>query len=935
MKRRLLQICWLAVLLPLFGGPNFAIGEAVESDLFGRTVTAVEIRNPSNLRTKGLLEEIGIRPGDTLTRDGLEKAEEALRVRGIFERIEVRLAPVAEGVRVTFELVPRQIIASIIFVGNHSLDRTELTRLLRIPPGSPLDATQIEEACERVRAGYKLAGHFSAEVKPEVDVRWGNPAQLELTVRIDEGHRSRIHEVTLDTALPEDVAHLERDFRKRAIGEVASRERVRELGRELLVALRKEGYLEAYVRPEPIQYEPLTGNARVGYRVEVRDPLSIAFVGNSLFSTEELLTLLRMETRTVPFSPNAIPNLTREIERFYQQRGYLFTTVSYTELDSIDGRQRFEIHINESRRFRLGEITFSGNDNVTAATLEELIVTRPAGPGFLSRWFPGFLIEEQLEADLETIQSYYHELGFADAEVSSRLSSDDDSSELQLLIVINEGERRRAEDVEVVWQNTVGRPEGDDLLSVRPQFEAGDPLETRYIEDARRLLQQQVAALGFPNARVEVEVDSDETVRFIVDPGIQVSLGRILNRGNYFTRDFVINQELEFASGNVWDPAKIEASEQQLYRLGLFRGVEIEPLDGVIDSSTEDVAVRVSERDTGSFEVGADVNSDDGLHLVGEVRQRNLSGNGNGLALGVDGYIKTRALDAGTIRLAYNDPRLGSSDLELLSELYAQTSIELAQDYSYDRYGSATLVRFPITEELRGNFTASLFRERLFDVPEDMVLGPHDRGSHFITMLGNELDYDIRDDTFNPRSGFRSVLRTSLATELLASDANFFGVSSQNTAYLPLTKRVVWVNNAVARAIVPFGDTDVVPLSQRIFLGGRGSLRGFSLNAVGPRGEDGNIVGGDTSLLFNTQLEISLTESLMATVFFDAGQTRLEHKGSFAGDPLSLSDLRYSPGVGFHYKTPIGPLGVEYGIALDREFGERFGRVNFSIGSPF
>ena len=71
--------------------------------------------------------------------------------------------------------------------------------------------------------------------------------------------------------------------------------------------------------------------------------------------------------------------------------------------------------------------------------------------------------------------------------------------------------------------------------------------------------------------------------------------------------------------------------------------------------------------------------------------------------------------------------------------------------------------------------------------------------------------------------------------------------------------------------------------------------------------------------------------------FFDLGQSYLRNKGNFMGDPLSLnaSDLRFSPGIGLRYKTPIGPLSIEYGFATEREFGERFGRLNFGIGGAF
>ena len=86
-----------------------------------------------------------------------------------------------------------------------------------------------------------------------------------------------------------------------------------------------------------------------------------------------------------------------------------------------------------------------------------------------------------------------------------------------------------------------------------------------------------------------------------------------------------------------------------------------------------------------------------------------------------------------------------------------------------------------------------------------------------------------------------------------------------------------------------------------------------------------------------TEVLFDLTEEFTLVSFLDIGQTTLQNPGTFAGDSLSLtwSDFRYSPGLGIRYRTPIGPLGIEYGFALDREYGEGFGVLNVSIGGTF
>ena len=244
-----------------------------------------------------------------------------------------------------------------------------------------------------------------------------------------------------------------------------------------------------------------------------------------------------------------------------------------------------------------------------------------------------------------------------------------------------------------------------------------------------------------------------------------------MNQGNLFTRDSVVNQELTMQSGKPWDPLQFRESEQRLYRLGFFRAVSIGPLDGAIDSPVEDVVVKVSERDSGSFEVGGDLNSEDGLHLVAEVRQRNFQGNGKGLALGADAYIKSASqiIDAGTLRAVYSDPRLAGSDVEMYNELFFQQSIELSEEYSYDRYGNSNLFRYPISESLTGSINATFFHERVYDVPEDIVIGNDDEGFGVFSVLANEIDVDLRYDKFNPSRGCRSLQKTRIYCEVIGA----------------------------------------------------------------------------------------------------------------------------------------------------------------------
>jgi len=49
----------------------------------------------------------------------------------------------------------------------------------------------------------------------------------------------------------------------------------------------------------------------------------------------------------------------------------------------------------------------------------------------------------------------------------------------------------------------------------------------------------------------------------------------------------------------------------------------------------------------------------------------------------------------------------------------------------------------------------------------------------------------------------------------------------------------------------------------------------------------------------------------------------------------ALTDLRYVAGVGIRYRSPLGPLRLDWGFKLDRRPGEDPSVFHFAIGHAF
>ncbi len=89
-------------------------------------------------------------------------------------------------------------------------------------------------------------------------------------------------------------------------------------------------------------------------------------------------------------------------------------------------------------------------------------------------------------------------------------------------------------------------------------------------------------------------------------------------------------------------------------------------------------------------------------------------------------------------------------------------------------------------------------------------------------------------------------------------------------------------------------------------------------------------LGGEGLVILNQELRFPLYGDLGATVFVDVGNVFPR-----VSDMFKDFDLRSTAGVGLRYRTPVGPVRMEYGWILGRQEGEGAGEFYLSIGNAF
>ncbi|HVO23412.1 MAG TPA: outer membrane protein assembly factor BamA [Candidatus Margulisiibacteriota bacterium] len=926
------------VVIPAIGYAALAIApapvpaSAQAPEASRQAILSIDFDCPAPIDRRGLLQIMPFKVGDVLQPGDLARARERLTLTGIFSAVEVTAESRPEGVAIVARLVRQTILNALRFRGNDTLSTDDLTRVARLREGTVVTEEQQRAAASRLRERYATEGFEAAVVT--VEQRVLSPGEVDVTFRIVEGPPLVISAIDIAGALPVPIEELRAALGLK-VGDRYVRGKRRKAEANAVRFLRERHYYEAEANGK---WE-LTGAYRgiLHFTIAPGPLCEVGFVGNEYFSDKDLLRLMDLETRPI-VTDGTWRELARRARRAYQEAGYYFAQVDVRIEPGPPKTVRFDIR--EGKSYRIGAVTFQGNHSLSAGTLLAPMATRP--PSWIP-WRRGVLLDDVFDDDLKRLWFLYRRHGLEDAQiVDTHTRFDAEHGKIYIEVVIDEG---RQTIVREIVQS------GTELLAAKPpelQTAANQPLDPERVDADRRALSTAFGRLGYAAAAVTADVSTRAdgatdaaTVRFAAVPGEQRQVGTIIVQDDIDTRWRVITRELPFKSGDPLDPEALLQGQSAISRLGLFRSVQVQPLEEKPEGTTRDVGVSVSERPPGTFQWGAGYNTRDGFRGFTEVGYNNLQGLARRISLRGEFAIEPNKGSPSEYlgNLGFREPRLGDTPWTFRTNFIAQRSTVLINPYNFDRLAAIPAIERFLRPGLQVGLEYQAEETRVFDVePDVLAFNPQDQGHLRTLSLTPFVLYDGRDDAFVPHRGVFESMRVKFAPEQLGSEIPFVRIIGQHSQYVPIADDVIFayaLRGGWARA---YTSGNQVPIRERFYLGGRTTVRGFSENSVGPQGNLGNPIGGDWAINVNSQVTFPLIFGLGGEVFADGGGAYVEHCPSgqgITGCAINFENFRRSAGLGLRYVTPVGPITLEYGFKLDRRSGESVGEVHFSIGNIF
>ncbi|MDH5767185.1 MAG: outer membrane protein assembly factor BamA, partial [Gammaproteobacteria bacterium] len=511
----------------------------------------------------------------------------------------------------------------------------------------------------------------------------------------------------------------------------------------------------------------------------------------------------------------------------------------------------------------------------------------------------------------------------------------------------------------------------------------GDLFSRKNMTDGKDLLERRLGNEGYAFARVGIVPDIDDNnkkvkLTYFVEPGKKVYVRRINFIGNYATNDEVLRREMRLLEGSELNNSKLERSKVRLQRLAYIEEVEIEkrPVAGTDDMIDIDIAV--TERLSGSFNIGAGFSQNQGFVFNMGLQMENILGSGNGLSLSFNNDKANTVYTA-----SYTNPYYTIDGISrTLSFSYRQRdAAELdISNYLSNSYGANINYGIPLTEYDRISFGVGLEHTdiiRSLSATDEIIdflnlygeggvdaYGFREAGFDSMTFV-TSFSHDTRNRTVFANRGSQQTLMLDFTAP--GSDNEFYKLTYMTKFYVPVYDEITLLLKTNIAMGDGYGDSDRLPFYERFYAGGLRTVRGFDSNSLGPRATitstaidpitgQAYIDTDPTSPTFNQVITTSTTvprggdlrtvagaelifpipfvekppRSVRLSAFYDIGNVFIRDEVDYDKDLL-----RSSAGISFVWLAPIGPLQFSWSKPIKKEPGDNTQGFQFSIGSFF
>jgi outer membrane protein insertion porin family len=646
-------------------------------------------------------------------------------------------------------------------------------------------------------------------------------------------------------------------------------------------------------------------------------------------------SLLQIEKGAL-YDAKRIESAKKRIIDALNQEGKIDSVVEIETEKLENGSMSVKFLANEGEEIIIKELRYTGVSGLDPDEFDKVAANKERDfMGWMWGRNDGKLKISELQYDPLRIHDYYLQFGYLNAKVDAPfVTVDFNRYEAKMAYNIFEGDIFRVSDI-LVFQDTAVI-EDQALLDVI-ELQKNKPFNIKTFRDDADRIKTKIADLGYAFVQVQPDLRQDKDTKTVeviyrIVPGKKVHIGNVIIAGNNRTLDRVVRRELFLAPGDLYSLTNLKDSRNALGRTGYFETNTIE--EKRIDDETMDIIVQAKEAPTGNIQLGGGYGSFGGLMLSAAISDRNIFGSGITVGLNLEKSQRTSSY-------AFNisNPRLNDSDFSgnfsinnssTQYDTYTTTSkgLSVGAGHRFNRYWSGYVGYNYSQNAYSGLSDANLTAEQLRYYE-----------SYAKSSVMASASYDSTDDYYVPREGMS--FSQSFEKAGVGADADFLKSRTNFGLYRGLQKLTDF--DLIMRYKARFNyvsDTGYLPINERFYMGGIGSVRGYQSYSISPILTDaqgvplldstGEVQKNGGTQTFSNSLEMSVPlvpeARMRATAFVDYG---------WIGDKSLTEIARSSYGVSLEWFSPVGPLQLVFSNPLNAQTGDKITHFEFTIGQRF
>ncbi len=505
----------------------------------------------------------------------------------------------------------------------------------------------------------------------------------------------------------------------------------------------------------------------------------------------------------------------------------------------------------------------------------------------------------------DEIRKALQPFGFFSPTIDGRLSEEGGSYEASYQIETGP----RVEVAEVDYRVT-GEGAGEPALAEPFPLAAGDGLDLERYEKAKQQRLSQALELGYLDAHYtahEVRVDKPHNsarIQLHLETGMHFLFGEIRMRQDILDPKF-LSHYLSFGAGDPYSHEKLLDLQAKLIDSEYFKLVEVNVRRDQIEGNRIPVDIELTPNRRNRYRVGLGYSTDTGPRMTLDWKRRRFGREGH--------HMRTE------LRLSEPESSLTS---EYIVPLRRPTVDYLSFGATINYYdaetnkGNRALLEVSHSIGLAHGWRRTRTLDYLY---EDYTVADQDDNAYLLVpgLTWSRIKGENRDFLF---SGHRlefhlegaadALLSTTSYVQFYTSDKFIFGLNDDWRLLTRLEFGATWADNV-----------QDLPPSKRFYTGGDNTIRGFNFESLGPRDENGDVIGGRYLGVGSVELERRLAGRWSGALFFDGGN---------AYDPDFVAEPAYGAGLGVRWRSPVGP--IRFDLARGRYRDEFSWRLHVVLG---